>query len=179
MKQLILVITISFLMTFLFSTKTKAEVFFQGGASGVLEFRDNDYVTTLRPGAMGALGWKSKKYGVRGVFNYVDSIPIDTGNAWHDFYNVGLDFLYSPVSFRNDTLTPYLVVGGGYYIVDLGNSTSSNGLGGNIGLGLDYKLSETISIGVENLFRPIAFLIDDSGDFLVTYNFMGLLTFKF
>ncbi|MDO8644932.1 MAG: outer membrane beta-barrel protein [bacterium] len=56
---------------------------------------------------------------------------------------------------------PYFSTGVGFYMITEGdseNSTGGVGLGAQLGVGLDYRLTELVSFGLQGTFRSISFI---------------------
>lgn len=62
---------------------------------------------------------------------------------------------------------PYALLGFGFYALTEGsidNGTSAFGVGANLGLGVDYFITEHISLGISAIFRAIALIESFSGN---------------
>lgn len=173
MKKLIIILTLTLSLSLLTSKKSNAEVFFQGGG-GASYFMDIDLDQDVLPGAYLAMGFKDKSTAIRAyshilIWNNDDDphIPIPGG---------GLDLqIFSPAILK-EKLKGYLILGAGYHFPFF--------FGANLGLGIDFKIHEKISLGIENTFRPIWNPFGDSwedndGSWFYMYNAMGVLTYHF
>lgn len=81
---------------------------------------------------------------------------------------------------------PYVSIGTGFYILtegNISNDTGGVGVGANLGLGVDYYLSERISIGLEGVFRTIGIISDlgtpSNSRAIFPYSLMANIAFHF
>jgi len=179
-KKILPLFLLSFLIGFLSAKVGLAEVFIQGGGVGGFPFGDPAFSElNPGPGAFAALGFKGNTFGVRGEFLWIN-FPADTASG-SDLLGGGVDFMvYSP-RFAAEVIQLYLALGGGFYV--LTGSADLGGFGFNVGAGVDLKLTDHISLGIENNFRPIINLFGEfstfDDDILYIYTLMGILTFHF
>jgi hypothetical protein len=83
-------------------------------------------------------------------------------------------------------LDPYVSTGLGMYWVTegrLGNSTGGVGLGTQLGVGVDYYLSQIISVGFQGAFRSVAIITNfgtpSASTAVFPYSLMGDISFHF
>ena len=78
---------------------------------------------------------------------------------------------------------PYVSVGLGVYVLTEGsinNNSGGAGMGGNVGLGVDFYIIEQLSLGIAAKFRPIA-IIQGGGRSagLINFGMIGMLAYHF
>jgi len=176
-KKILPLFLLGFLIGFLPANIGRTEVFIQGGGLGAFPFGDSGFSEfNPGPGAFAALGFKGGTFGVRGEFLWMN-FPHDTSSN-ENIFGGGVDFMvYSP-RFIAEAVQLYLALGTGFY-----GSDSLFGLGFNVGVGADLKLTDHVSLGIENNYRPIFNIfsglssLDD--EVLYTYTVMGILTYHF
>ncbi|OGQ21736.1 MAG: hypothetical protein A3I05_09450 [Deltaproteobacteria bacterium RIFCSPLOWO2_02_FULL_44_10] len=159
-----------FLFSFLFSSRAEAVGNFSVGLGPVGNIYAVDARPQLDPGVGGQLyfdyRWSpqfSTQFGV--MVTTQDGTGADNGDNGIEFlgiptFDVKIYFLSNESRFD-----PYGLLGIGVYAVSEGsrsNGTVAVGVGANAGIGVDYYVTEHISLGLSMVFRSIA-LIDSTG----------------
>ena len=81
---------------------------------------------------------------------------------------------------------PFVFIGTGAYFLTEGsidNDTGGIGVGTNIGVGFDFYMTQTVSLGFEGVFRVIGIISDtgtpSSSAAIFPYSLMGNIAFHF
>ncbi len=81
---------------------------------------------------------------------------------------------------------PFISLGTGFYILtegDVSNNSGGVGIGANLGVGVDYYVTQTISVGFEGVFRSIGIISDlgtpSNSTAIFPYSLMANVAFHF
>jgi len=158
------------------------------GPMGNIYIIDRD--TELDPGIGGFLAFDYRFHAnlsaeIGGSFAWQDGTGISAGD--NNIFLIGAPTFdlkyYFLTSSRWD---PYALLGFGLFILTEGsnnNGSTAFGIGSNLGLGVDYYITEHVSVGVSAIFRAIAliqsFSGDHSGSALFPFSMIGSIGYHF
>jgi outer membrane protein W len=84
---------------------------------------------------------------------------------------------------KENSIDPYLLAGLGVYVLtegSIGNNSSGVGLGGNFGMGVDFYVLDSFSLGLAAKFRPIALIQgNNQSTGLINLGILGNLAWHF
>lgn len=174
------------LAVLLFSIQSQAAVkdgwYAQGGTGGTFDTEmGGTSGTDLGINAHAAIGYDAGKMGVRTSFYYA-APGLSTGGVTEIFggsLDLKLYFIEMLMGEQNRAdkfCHPYLIFGIGGYHTDIGGSP---GFGGNVKIGTDLKVTDTISFAMETGLRPLLLTGGPGTTDLILFDFMAILTYHF
>jgi len=185
---------LTFLALLFYCQKSSAETgaYFSIGPVGLVQMGQGNRNFNAAPGVQFGGGYDWEKVGIRVRFligALEDVIPSGGVDSSVEFVNFGIDlklYILDFVGYPEMPFRPYLVGGiGAYFLTEGSVNDNDNASGGGIvfGFGVDYRIWEYISIGLENDFHIIG-LIEDTpeghnGFSLFYYTVIGVVTLHF
>lgn len=181
-------IGLAFLCLSLFSTPAQARAGWSVGAIGMGNFFLTRSNPDLKIGPGGGLFFEyrfNQRWGIETDFfitvhNGQNASTGDNGIYFLGVPSLELKFYMLP---RETWVDPYVLVGLGVYVLTEGsisNNTAGAGLGGNVGLGVDFYVLKNLSIGLAAKFRPIAIIQGNSQSTgLINFGMAGNVAFHF
>ena len=172
----------------LFSLKTEARQGWSVGALGTGNFFLTRSNPDLQIGPGGGLFFEyrfNQRWGLETDFfiSFHDGQNASSGDNNIYFLGVPTIELKFYMLSRETWIDPYVLVGLGVYVLTEGsisNNTAGAGLGGNIGLGVDFYVLKNLSIGLAAKFRPIAIIQANSQSTgLINFGMAGNIAFHF
>jgi len=172
--------------------------YLQIGPAGMIHFSGASRNFDPGPGFQLSFGYDWEKFGWRSrllMTSHDDTVPFGGVDQGVESFIFTFDMKLYLLAFAGkpeSPFQPYLLGGVGTYILTEGSSEFENdsaaGAGGNLGIGFDWRIMESISLGIENDYHFIGFIEESTDNFGINYgngfalyfsSLVGTITFHF